>query len=136
MNAQPISYPSSLPRDLPSFDVVAAVERMMGRADLWWRVLTIFLDQFDDWETGWRASQAVQENERKSVHALRSAAANIGAVRLAAAAAALETALQQPDTSQQPLAFLRQQLHECFDEARRAAAQVLSHTPLPANEKP
>ncbi len=136
MKTQPISYPSSLPRDLPGFDIEETVERMMGRTDMWWRVLEIFHSKFGGWHSSWHESQAVRESERKSVHALRSAAANVGAFRLAESAAALENALLEPGGSQSSLTLLRLQLQESFDEAQRSAAQALGRLSLPEHKSP
>lgn len=93
MNSQPTSYPRPLPLNLPGFEVEETVARMMDNAELWWRVLAMFGARFDDWDTTWQQSQATQETERQCVHALRSAAVNVGAVRLGEAAGALENAL-------------------------------------------
>lgn len=73
MKEQPISYPRLLPRNLPGFDIEAAVARMMGRVDLWWQVLAVFHVRFADWRDAWRQTQAQadREGERKCVHALR-----------------------------------------------------------------
>ena len=135
-NARPISYPRLLPQDLPGFEVDVTVERMMGRADMWWRVLEIFHVQFCDWPTRWHHSQTVREDERKSVHALRSAAANIGAFRLAAAAAALENALLSAACQTSSLAPLRVALYECFDQAYESATWALFEMTQPAGEAP
>jgi hypothetical protein len=135
-NACPISYPRLVPLGLPGFEVDATVERMMGRADMWWRVLEIFHIQFCDWPTRWHQSQALHEDERKAVHALRSAAANIGAVRLAAAAAALENTLMSAACPAPSLTSLREQLYECFDEAYDSATWALFEMPQPTGEMP
>lgn len=135
-DARPISYPRLVPQDLPGFEVDVTVERMMGRADMWWRVLEIFHVQFCDWPTRWYHSQGVREDERKSVHALRSAAANIGAVRLATAASALESALLSSTCQPSSLASLRTQLYQCFDQAYDSATWALFKMTRPTGEAP
>lgn len=83
----------SIPRTLEGFDVPGAVERMLGRQDIWWQALALFVDRFAGWEALWRASIGNDAAERGQVHALGSAAANVGADALTAAARALEKAL-------------------------------------------
>ncbi|MFV5214545.1 hypothetical protein ACLIIZ_12560 [Azonexus caeni] len=82
-----------IPRELEGFDVAAAVERMLDRPELWWQAVGLFVMHFSDWLSRWQGALGEDAAERKQVHALRSAAENIGAVRLAAAAASLEAAL-------------------------------------------
>ena len=137
MKEQPISYPRLLPRNLPGFDIEAAVARMMGRVDLWWQVLAVFHVRFADCRDAWRQTQAQadREGERKCVHALRSAAANIGAARLAAAAAALESLLM---ASEDPMGTdsARTLLLECLDEAQHSAAEALGGMVSPPSKAP
>lgn len=82
-----------IPRELEGFDVAAAVERMLDRPELWWQAVGLFVMHFSDWPSRWHCAEGEDAAERKQVHALRSAAENIGAVRLAAAAASLEAVL-------------------------------------------
>lgn len=137
MNSRPASYPRPLPNDLPGFEVEAAVARMMDNAELWWRALAIFHVHFGDWKNAWLLSQAERDAERKCVHALRSGAANIGAVRLAAAAAALEYALISADCPSHVLSSLRATLLECYDQAHSAVASaLLNDVPSSAESAP
>lgn len=136
MNPRPISYPRPLPQDLPGFDVEAAVARMMDNPDLWWQALTIFHTHFADWEAAWHQSRSTREAERKCVHGLRSAAANIGAVRLAAAAAQLENVLMSSNSPPSSLYSLRVLLFDCFYETQRSVAKVLMLTPSSAETVP
>lgn len=135
-NARLTSYPRLAPQYLPGFEVDVTVERMMGRADMWWRVLEIFHIQFCDWPARWHQSQLVREDERKCVHALRSAAANIGAVRLAAAAGALEDILMSVACQAPALVPLRDQLYECFEEAYDSATWALFEMSQPTGAMP
>lgn len=82
-----------IPRELEGFDVAAAVERMLDRPELWWQAVGLFVTHFSDWPSRWHGALGDDAAERRQVHALRSAAENVGAVRLAAAAARLEAAL-------------------------------------------
>ncbi len=84
-----------IPGELEGFDVAAAVERMLDRPELWWQAVGLFVTHFSDWPSRWRGALGDDAAERRQVHALRSAAENVGAVRLAAAAARLESALQR-----------------------------------------
>lgn len=83
----------AIPRVLEGFNVAAAVARMLDDENLWWQSFGLFIEHYADWLQEWETSRSNLVDERKKVHSLRSAAANIGAVRLAAAAEALEDAL-------------------------------------------
>lgn len=114
----------SVPRFLDGFDVTGAVGRMLDQPALWWEAVGLFVDHFADWDQAWQASIGDDAQERKKVHALRSAAANVGAVRLAAAAGALEESLLQRlagQASEVPTG-LRQPLQDRFQQAWQAAA--------------
>lgn len=82
-----------VPNSLAGFDVAAAIDRMLGREDLWWEALCLFLQHFANWESEWLAVQGDDAAERRCVHALRSAAANVGANQVSCAAAVLEELL-------------------------------------------
>lgn len=82
-----------IPDVLDGFDVPAAVDRMLGQPALWQQALALFVDHFANWETSWHEAGDDLIQERKQVHALRSAAANVGAIRLAVRAADLELAV-------------------------------------------
>ena len=82
-----------VPNSLEGFDVAATIDRMLGRKDLWWEALCLFLQHFAHWESEWRQAQGDDAAERRCVHALRSAAANVGASQLSCAAAVLEELL-------------------------------------------
>lgn len=82
-----------VPDSLDGFDVSAAVGRMLNQPTLWWQAVALFVTHFADWEAAWRASIGDDPLERKQVHALRSAAANVGAREIAASAGALEDSL-------------------------------------------
>lgn len=83
----------SVPHSLDGFDVTGAVERMLGQPVLWWQAVGLFVEHYADWEKVWRGSIGDDAQERKRVHAIRSAATNVGAVRLAESAGALEDLL-------------------------------------------
>ena len=82
------------PLTLNGFDVGLAVERMLGQSDLWWQAVGLFVQHFATWERDWLASRGDDAVECKKVHALRSAAANVGATRLSCAAAVLEELIE------------------------------------------
>lgn len=116
----------SVPRALDGFDVIGAVERMLDQPELWWQAVGLFVEHFADWEGQWRASIGDDAQERKRVHAVRSAAANVGAVGLADAAGVLEDALLRR-ISGQPAAVpdrLRETLRASFQHAWLAAADA------------
>lgn len=66
---------------------------MLDQPVLWWQAVGLFVAHFADWEAAWRGSVGDDAQERKRVHALRSAAANVGAQQVAASAGALESCL-------------------------------------------
>ena len=113
-----------VPRSLDGFDVIGAVERMLDQPELWWQAVGLFVEHFADWEGAWQACIGDDARERKSVHAVRSAAANVGAVGLADAAGVLEDVLllrlagQPADVPE----TLREPLRASFQQAWLAAA--------------
>lgn len=122
------------PEALDGFDVPAAVERMLDQPMLWWQAMEMFVQHFAGWDAAWQASRGDDAAERKLAHALRSAAANVGAVRLSAAAAALEKALQVPaGAAGEGGAELRQRLADEFGRTWRAARDACArHRQEPA----
>lgn len=116
----------SAPSSLSGFDVGPAVERMLGQSDLWWQAVGLFVQHFSAWEPDWLASRGDDAAERKKVHALRSAAANVGANKLACAAAVLEEliALRQNGKQVDIPPSVRWYVQDCFHEAWRAASDA------------
>lgn len=82
-----------VPDFLDGFDVSAAVGRMLDQPMLWWQALGLFVAHFANWEAVWQSSIGDDAQEQKRVHALRSAAANVGAQQLAVSAGVLEGCL-------------------------------------------
>lgn len=124
----------SVPRSLDGFDVAAAVARMLDQPMLWWQAVGLFVEHFADWEQAWQESVGDHAQEQKRVHALRSAAANIGATALAEAAAALESQLLKCQAGQATSVqeSLRQRLHASFRQTWLSAAEALkSSKPVP-----
>lgn len=115
-----------IPSSLQGFDVQAAVARMLDQPAMWWQAVGLFVDHFADWECAWQASLGDEADERRRVHAVRSAAANIGADRLASAAAALETLLlaRAGGKIDSLPEFLRDELRDSFREAWTIAAEA------------
>jgi len=116
----------SLPSSLNGFDVEAAVERMLGQADLWWAAVELFVQHFANWEAEWQAACGDDALECKRVHALRSAAANVGANKLSCAAAVLEELLKMRMAGKgvQVPSSIRWYLRDCFREAWRSASEA------------
>lgn len=114
-----------IPRSLEGFNVAAAVARLLDQPTLWWQAVGLFVTYFSTWEKDWLQCVGDDARERKQVHAVRSAAANIGAEGLAAAAASLEEALLVRCAGDEKLLpILRQNLAERFREAWGAAARA------------
>ena len=115
-----------VPRSLDGFDVRGAIARMLDQPALWWQAVGLFVEHFADWENEWQACLGDDALERKRVHAVRSAAANIGAERLASAAASLETFLLARASGKLASlpAFLRDELRVSFQQAWGVAAEA------------
>ena len=114
------------PSSLNGFDVESAVERMLGQPGLWWEAVGLFVAHFAEWERDWLSVRGDDSAEQRKVHALRSAAANVGADRLSCAAAVLEELLllrQQGKALQIPQS-VRWYVQDCYREAWRAAADA------------
>lgn len=118
---------SELPT-LDGFDVKAAVTRMLGEPALWWQALAVYDAHFGGWDAAWQSALVDITAERRKVHALRSAAANIGAVRLALDAEVLENfLLARPGEADSPMAKgLRRQLQHEFDLVRDSVRRLLA----------
>jgi len=126
-----------IPKSIQGFDIDAAVERMLGLSALWWQALGLFVQHFSQWEREWLAARGDDEVERKKVHALRSAAANVGADQLSCAAAVLEELLSLRLAGQQIAVppSVRWYLQDCFREAWRAASEAkLRESIVPLNQ--
>lgn len=122
---------------LDGFDVKAAVDRMLGQFPLWWQALGLFVEHFSGWTKAWQGAQGDLVAERKQVHALRSAAGNVGAIRLAAAAGAMEDALAalMRGETVPGLQELRQRLGDEFSSGWQAAADALRLSPSDLEKK-
>jgi hypothetical protein len=115
----------SIPQTLEGFNVPAAIERMLDQPAIWWQAVGLFVQYFSGWEQSWLDSIGDDAAERRWVHAVRSAAANVGAEVLASQAGALEKLLMQRlagNVAANP-EILRQQLQASF----RQTWQVASH---------
>lgn len=120
-----------VPVSLKGFDVDTAIERMLGQPVLWWEAVGLFVQHFSAWEGEWLAARGDDELERKKVHALRSAAANVGANKLSCAAAVLEEliAIRQSGKPVFIPSSVRWYLQDCFREAwQSASAAHLRHS--------
>lgn len=113
----------AIPRILEGFDIAAAVARLLDDDELWWQSLGLFVEHYGDWLQEWEGCRSDPVLERKMVHSLRSAAANVGAVRLAAAAEALEDTLSGRElASPAVIAGLRHALREAYRRSWDVAA--------------
>lgn len=117
----------SIPHSLDGFDVADAVGRMLDQPVLWWQAVGLFVDHFADWEAEWRASVGDDALERKRVHALRSAAANVGARKVAESARALEERLlaRLAGSAEEIPEVLRQCVRAEFRRTWQVAAEAL-----------
>lgn len=112
-----------IPQELDGFDVAGAVARMLDRPELWWQAVGFFVQHFAGWKTDWLASVGEDSAERRCVHAIRSAAANVGATDLATLAEELEKVLLQriSGVDQDIPPVIRDGLAAAFDQAWGAA---------------
>lgn len=97
---------------------------MLDQPQLWLEALQLFVRHFADWEKNWHVLQGDDAAERRCIHALRSGAANVGADRLSAAAAALEELLARCCVGQHIIIpeESRSHLQNCFRTDWQAAA--------------
>lgn len=111
---------------IAGFNVEQAVGRMLEQPQLWLEALQLFVRHFADWESNWQALQGDDAAERRHIHALRSGAANVGADRLAAAAAVLEELLARRCVGQNSIVLeeSRSRVQDCFRSDWQAAADV------------
>jgi len=112
-----------IPQELEGFDVKDAVARMLDRPELWWQAVGFFVQHFSGWENAWLDVRGNDQAERRCVHAIRSAAANVGAMRLSALAERLEKLLLQRIAGEDvkiPV-DLRADLAAAFSEAWKSA---------------
>jgi len=124
---RPFLPTTSPPAQLAGFEIEHAVQRMLGRPELWWEAVGLFIQHFADWESQWQASRGDAVAEGKCVHALRSAAANVGANHLACVAAVLEELLVKAAGNTAPAAIppsLRFHLQDCFRAVWRTATDA------------
>ncbi|WP_415034553.1 Hpt domain-containing protein [Azonexus sp.] len=117
-----------IPHELEGFQVDDAIARMLGRPQLWWQTLGYFVRAFADWPQRWQESRCAATDERRAVHALRSAAANVGAHDLADAARQLEQSLSGSAADEHGLAALRIHLLAAFTLAWENAATAWAHS--------
>ncbi|OHC65982.1 MAG: hypothetical protein A2040_05390 [Rhodocyclales bacterium GWA2_65_19] len=105
---------------------------MLDQPMLWWQAVGLFVEHFADWELAWRESAGDHAQEQKKVHALRSAAANVGATALVEAAAALEDQLLKCQAGQATSVqeSLRQALRASFRQTWLSAAEALKSSKL------
>jgi hypothetical protein len=108
-----------IPQELEGFDVTDAVARMLDRPELWWQAVGFFVHHFHGWADAWLESVGDDSAERRYVHAIRSAAANVGAMRLAALAESLEKMLLQRIAGEDAVipVSLRENLAASFGQA-------------------
>lgn len=115
-----------VPTSLHGFDVAPAVDRMLGQPELWWQAVGLFVEHFAEWEPAWLATRGDDAAESRQVHALRSAAANVGASHLSCVATVLEELLSIR-LAGRPVsvpASLRWYLQDCFREVWQSAAEA------------
>jgi len=118
-----------IPLSLKGFDVELAIERMLGQPELWWEAVGLFVQHFSAWENEWLAARGDDELERKKVHALRSAAANVGANKLSCAAAVLEELISMRLAGKRVIipSSVRWYVQDCFREVWHSASDARLH---------
>ena len=121
----------TIPHSLDGFDVRGAVGRMLDQPNLWWQALGLFVEHFAAWEQAWQATIGDDAQECRTVHAVGSAAANVGADRLASSAATVEQGLRQrlAGGAADELELARQQLQAEFRQSWQAAADAWRANP-------
>ncbi len=103
---------------LPGIDMALAMRRSDGQRELFWSLLTDFVADYPGEAD--RIERAVRDGDlataRLYAHSLRGAAGNLGATRLAAAAAVIERAVKTETADG---------LEGAFDELRQSLAEVV-----------
>lgn len=119
-----------VPDFLDGFEVSDAVGRMLDQPLLWWQAVGLFVEHFAAWPAAWQGSIGNDAAECRLVHAVGSAAANVGATELLVASSALEQCLRKRQAGQPaPLAEpLRTRLQVAFDRAWGAADRAMAET--------
>jgi PAS domain S-box-containing protein len=119
----------ALPAQLEGFELAQTLRRLDQNPALLIRVLRQFLHDFkpDDWARQFdtAGSDGLQASTQRLAHTLKGAAANVGAVRLQAAAAALESALEAGTQA----AALQPLVDDCLAALRAASAALQAGLP-------
>lgn len=110
----------AIPKPLSGMDIEAALERLSASEPLWREALALFVERYRGWDEKWRQLSGDPFEERQSLHTLRSAAANIGANKLAELAGDMEAELCAGRGDE----ALRWQVRACFREVWRWAEDV------------
>jgi len=128
----------TIPLTLKGFDVELAIERMLGQPALWWEAVGLFVRHFPAWESEWLAARGDDELERKKVHALRSAAANVGANKLSCAAAVLEELISMRLAGKHIIipSSVRWYVQDCFREVWHSASDAQLHQSIKVESLP
>jgi two-component system sensor histidine kinase/response regulator len=129
----------ALPAQLEGFELAQTLERLGQDQDLLLLVMRQFLHDFDpdhwasEFDTACRQGQQV--TALRLAHTLKGVAANLGAVRLQAAAAALEVELRtQAIPSGADPGRLQQGRNDCLAALRAATAVLQAGLPAPPTE--
>jgi two-component system sensor histidine kinase/response regulator len=124
------AVPADAQAGLPDLDEATGLRFVGGKTALFERLLQQFLQKLEaDWAALAQAlAQQEREVARRGAHSFKGAAATLGALRVASAAAQLEALLRQPQESAGPDALaqaasgLRQALDALLCACRRRAA--------------
>jgi PAS domain S-box-containing protein len=94
---QPPRAEPALLMPLAGFDLMATLQRLDGDAALLRLILRAFQEEFTDWSDAFDTARASGDarGALRMTHTLKGAAANVGAIRVQASAAALERALTE-----------------------------------------
>ncbi|ARU89874.1 response regulator [Pseudomonas sp. M30-35] len=120
---------------LPGVDVVTGLRRVLGKVELYQRLLTKFASSQHDVPEQIRAAMLAGEHEaaERLVHSLKGLAGNLGADDLLAKAGLLESAIQDPEHRQ-----LDVHLQSVQNSVRELIAAILKQFPEapPPDESP
>jgi two-component system sensor histidine kinase/response regulator len=125
------AVPQGLPDwQLPGVDLASGLRRVLGKPELYRRLLDKFAASQADFASRLRAALAAGELQgaEREAHSLKGLAGNLGAVDLATQAAALESAIK--DARHDELAAQLQELEQCL--AALLAAIAALQQPVPA----
>ena len=136
--AQPSAPPPDLPRRLPGLDIQRGLTTATGNADFYLKLIRIFARDFTPQGPTWHpdAPNIKIQGLKPHLHALKGAAANIGATALSQAAGRAEDALDTGPLSPEFTAIIDRELALTLRAVSTLLDQPRPSPPAPAPPSP